>query len=208
MDAAVATGVFTLGGVVVGAALDWARRGMADRRAQAGRRDEHFAGLVDACTRLGVEARSWRTLDTPKSKMRQFWFGLMESEAQRSAVLAPNITAALTQWLAGGGAYGLRHMHPVAVADRIRSNLMPLLSEVFVLTVRLSMTGDDAIKLAADRLGQAAGGLVEHIDERDRDYAKREDEVQAAIGQLRRARDAAAAHWWRRRKLRKRGSPG
>lgn len=85
---------------------------------------------------------------------------------------------------------------------------MPLLSEVMVLTVHLSMTGDEGLKEACTRVGAAAGALLEHLDERDRDYAKREEEMQAAVGQLRRARDAAAAPWWRRRKMRRQVRPG
>lgn len=73
------------------------------------------------------------------------------------------------------------------------------------------MMGDPGLADGADRLGKAAGALIKHIDERDRAWAEREAEVQAAIGELRRARDAANARWWQRRKLRravKAGKPG
>ncbi len=66
------------------------------------------------------------------------------------------------------------------------------------------MTGDETIKAATVRVTDAAGSLLDHLDERPAAYAKREEEVRAAVGQLRRARDAAAARWWSRRKLRQR----
>ncbi len=42
--------------------------------------------------------------------------------------------------------------------------------------------------------------LVENLAVRECDYAKREAEVREALGQLRRARDAAAARRWYRRR--------
>jgi hypothetical protein len=165
----------------------------------AGERDELFAALCSACTRLLVEANTWRSLDTKRSKLRQLGFGLMEGEAHRSAVLAPSVPILLAQWVAAAAVHGLGHLSPVALAEGIRRNLMPLLAEVSVLTVRLSMIGDAGIKEATVRVSDAAGALLEHIDERDGDYRKRADELQAAIGQLRRARDAAAGGRFRRR---------
>ena len=47
------------------------------------------------------------------------------------------------QALTGAAAKGLRHLSPVALAEGLRQNLLPLLSEVFVLTVRLSLIGDE-----------------------------------------------------------------
>jgi hypothetical protein len=74
------------------------------------------------------------------------------------------------QALTGAAANGLRHLSPVALAEGLRQNLLPLLSEVFVLTVRLSLTGDEQIKEATVRISDAAGSLLEHADERDGDY--------------------------------------
>jgi hypothetical protein len=203
MDSAIVTGAFTLAGAVVGGLSTWFTARGADSRAAAKRRDDAFAALADVCVRLQVEARSWRALDTTKSKLRQLYFGLLQTEAVSPVATAPNVTAALTRWLAGGGAYGLKHLHPVEQADRLRQHLTPLLSEAVVLTVQMSMNGDQAVKDACERVGAAAAELVEHIgDEKPRDYAKREVELEAAVGQLRRARDAAAARWWRRRKMR------
>ena len=45
MDSAVTTGAFTLGGVIIGGTLDWARASIAARRAKAGQRDELIAAL-------------------------------------------------------------------------------------------------------------------------------------------------------------------
>jgi hypothetical protein len=70
---------------------------------------------------------------------------------------------------------------------------MPLLSAVTVISMRLSVAGDEGLKAACIRVNAAAVMLMEHLDERAGDYARREAEVAAAIGQLRRARAAAAA---------------
>jgi hypothetical protein len=69
--AAVVTGAFALGGVALGTTLNWLTARGVEHRAAAGRWDETLAALVDACVRLQVEARTWRMLDTPKSKLRQ-----------------------------------------------------------------------------------------------------------------------------------------
>jgi hypothetical protein len=107
---------------------------------------------------------------------------------------------ALAQWLGAAGGSGLRHLSPVAGAEAVRQTFLPLLSEIFALTVRLSMSGDEGIKKAVIRIGDAAGGVLAHVDEPRGRYATREKELQDALGQLRRARDAARTHWWRRRK--------
>jgi hypothetical protein len=85
--------------------------------------------------------------------------------------------------------------------------MWPLRSEISVMAVRLSMTGDEDIKAATIRLGDATGALIEHITEPDPEYRKRQEELRAAIGQLRRARDAADAPLWRRRRLRRKIRP-
>jgi hypothetical protein len=51
MDTAVVTGAFTLGGVVVGAAVEWLRSVGAARKAAAKERDDLFAALSAACAR-------------------------------------------------------------------------------------------------------------------------------------------------------------
>jgi hypothetical protein len=106
----------------------------------------------------------------------------------------------LVRWVGTGVAKRLQHQTPVALVESLRRSIMPLLSEIAVLGVRLSMTGDEAMKAATARLTDAAGALLEHIDERPAAFAKREEEMHAAIGQLRIARDAAVSPWWRRRK--------
>lgn len=65
MDTAVVAGAFALGGVVLGAGLNWFRSAAEARGAAAGKRDETFAALGAACIRLMVEARTWRSLDKP-----------------------------------------------------------------------------------------------------------------------------------------------
>jgi hypothetical protein len=210
MDSAVTTGAFALGGVVLGGSLDWVRASLASKRAEVGKRDELIAALDAACISLVSEARLWRTLDTSGSKFRQLAFGMLETglpelRASGAASLsASDFGYALVRWIGTGVAKRLQHQTPVALVDTLRRSVMPLLSEVAILGVRLSMTGDEGIKGAAVRVTDAAGALLEHLDERPGAYAKREEEVRAAIGQLRRARDAAAARWRRRRKLRRR----
>jgi hypothetical protein len=82
VDTAIVAGAFALGGVVLGGAMNWATGRGAARRAVAGQRDEAMAALADVCVRLRVEARTWRDLRTPKSKLQQLLFGVMESEAR------------------------------------------------------------------------------------------------------------------------------
>ena len=83
MDTAVATGAFTLAGVALGAALEWARSAIAARRSAAAERDELFATLGSAGTRLLMHALLIRDLNRPGSKFRQLLAGVMEGEAQR-----------------------------------------------------------------------------------------------------------------------------
>ena len=210
MDSAVTTGAFALGGVVLGGGLDWVRASLASKRAAVGQRDELIAALDAACISLMTETRSWRTLNTSSSKLHQLAFGMLEAglpELPVSGSAALSVTDfgyMLVRWMGMGVANRLQHQTPVALLDTLRSSIMPLLSEIAILGVRLSMSGDEAIKAATVRVTDAAGALLEHIDEESAAYAKRGEEVRAAVGQLRRARDAAAARWWSRRKLRQR----
>jgi hypothetical protein len=199
MDSAVVAGAFGLGGVALGAALNWLRTAAESRGSASGKRDETFEALGAACVRLLVEARTWRSLDKPASKARQALYGVLEGEARHPFKVSDDLVAVLRQVGASAVVYGLKHQMPVSVAQSIRSDLMPLLSEIAVLAIRLSMMGDEGLKDAADRITDATGALVENLAARNRDYAKQEAEVQAAIGQLRRARDAAAARRWYRR---------
>jgi hypothetical protein len=209
MDSAVTTGAFALGGVALGGCLDWMRASLASKRAEVGQRDELIAALDAACISLMSEARSWRTLDTSGSKLRQLAFGMMETglpelpASGSTSLSSSDFVYLLVRWMGMGAAKRLQHQTPVAIVDSLRRSVMPLLSEVAILGVRLSMTGDEAINAATLRVTNAAGALLEHIDERPAAYVKREEEVQAAIGQLRRARDAAAARWWHRRRRRR-----
>jgi hypothetical protein len=209
MDSAVTTGAFALGGVVLGGSLDWMRASLALKRAEVGRRDELIAALDAGCIGLMTETRAWRTLDTSGSRFRQLAFGMLEHglpelPASGSAPLSvTDFGYVMLRWIGMGAAKRLQYQTPVARVDTLRCSVMPLLSEIAILGVRLSMTTDEEIKAATVRVTNAAGGLLEHIDERSAAYAKREEELKAAIGQLRRARDAVAARWWRRRKLRR-----
>lgn len=202
MDTAVVAGAFALGGVVLGAGLNWLRSAAEARGAAAGKRDETFAALGAACIRLMVEARTWRSLDKPASKARQALYGVMESEARSPFKVGDDLIAVARQLGASAVVHGLRLQMPVNVAQSIRSELMPLMSEIALLAMRLSMAGDEGLKDAASRINDATGALVENLATRDRDFAKREAEIQDAIGQLRRARDAVASRQWYQRRHR------
>ena len=213
MNGEVITGAFALGGVVVGGGLDWIRATLAARRAAAGERDQLIAAIDSACIALMIEAQTWRNLEKPKPRLRQIGFGILEAgppdlPARGSPPLsAVDFTYRLIGWLGKAAAKGLPHEQPVALADKLRSTVMPLLTEISVLGVRLSMTGDENIKAATVRLSEAAGALLEYIAEPAARYLKRQVELRAAIGQLRRARDAADAPPWRRRQLRQKIRP-
>jgi hypothetical protein len=189
MDTAVVTGVFALGGVVVGGGLEWVRSSLAARRAAAGQRDELVVALDAAGISLMNEAQMLRSLETRGSRLRQMGFGLLETgpPSSPSPASVTDIAYSMVQWLGAGAAKGLRHTTPVAVAEDLRRTLWPLRSEIVVMGVRLSMAGDERIKDATIRVTAAAVALLEHIDERDRDYKKRGEELQSAMGQLRRA---------------------
>jgi len=213
MDSAVVTGAFALGGVVIGGGLDWVRASLAGRRAAARERDELIAAIDSACIALMTETLTWRALDTGKLKLRQLAFGMLEADLPELPAQGARKTSAvdfgyiLVRWLGRGAAKSLRHQTPVALTDTLRSTMWPLRSEISVMAVRLSMTSDEDIKAATIRLGDAAAALIEHIAEPDPEYRKRQEELRAAIGQLRRARDAADAPAWQRRRLRRKIRP-
>ncbi|SRR6266851_744504 len=146
MDTAVVAGAFALGGVALGAGLEWLRSVAVAHSAAAGERDETFAALTAASVRLLVEARTWRSLDKPASKTRQALYGVMESEARRPFAIGDDLVTVVRQLLASAVVHGLKHQMPVNVAASIRSELVPLLSEIAVLAIRLSMAGDAGLK--------------------------------------------------------------
>lgn len=216
MDSAVITGAFALGGVVVGGGLDWARASLAARQAAAAERDRLVAALDTACIGLMTEAVTWRALDAPGSKLRQLVFGLLGELPELPASASPAALSAtrsdagyaLMRWVGKATAGSLGHQTPVALTQSMRATLMPLRAEITTMAVRLSMLGDERIKDATLRISVAAGALLEHITEAEAHYTKHGEEMQAALGQLRRARDAAEAHWWRPRSMRRRIKAG
>lgn len=209
------TGAYALGGVLVGGALNWARDSVATRRSARRERDQLVAAIDSVCIKLIVEARVWRTLARPSSRLRQFAFGLLDEMpelAVPTSLSAPKASVSdigyfLVRWAGKAAAKSLPSEAPVAQAESLRTTLLPLLSEITVLCIRLSMTGDEAIKDASDRLGSAAAAVLDHIADPPSGFAECEEEVRAAIGQLRRARDAADARPWRRRTLSRRIAP-
>src|SRR5580658_8784017 len=97
MDTAVVTGAFTLGGVAVGAAVEWLRSAGAARKTAAKERDDLFAALSAACARLLIAARTWRSLNTTGAKLRQAAYGVMESEARRPFAIGDDAVAVARQ---------------------------------------------------------------------------------------------------------------
>ena len=69
------------------------------------------------------------------------------------------------------------------------------------MTTRLSMHGDAPLQIACQRIAGAAGSLLEHAIDKD-GPDEHEDEMKAALKQLRDARDLAATRWWRWRERR------
>jgi hypothetical protein len=173
MDSAVVTGAFTLGGVAFGAALEWLRSAVAARQAAARDRDDLFAALTAACAKLLVAARTWRSLNTVSAKLRQAMYGVMESEVRRPFAVGDDAVAVVRQLMAAAAANGLRHLWPVGVAETIRSDLVPLMSEIAVLAIRMSMTGDTEIKDASVKVSEAVGALAGNLVVKEKDYDER-----------------------------------
>jgi hypothetical protein len=196
----VVAGAFALGGVTLGAVLEWLRSAGAARRAAARERDDLVVAMGGACSRLMAAGRTWRNLNKAGSKLRQAAYGALESEARRPFAVGDDAMAVVRQLGASAVVNGLRYLFPVNVAETVRTELLPLLSEIAVLAIRLSMTRDEGLKEAAARISDATGALVEHTVAREREYVKREADIQAALGELRRARDVAASVRWRRRR--------
>jgi hypothetical protein len=88
-----------------------------------------------------------------------------------------------------------------------RERVRGLVSEVMLRTLRLSMVDDEAITDATGRVGDAIASLVRAYGEPGEVRAQRVEALSAALAEVRRARNAAAAPWWRRRRLRRAVSP-
>ena len=155
MASDVVTGAFALGGVALGGALDWLRGSIATRAATGSQRDELFAALGTACTKLMLQIRLVQQMALPKVSS-----GIM--------------------------------------ATQFRENLPPVLTEITVLSTKLSMSADGNLRSASRRVSSAAALLLEHgIDKGEQQ--EREDELKNALEQLRDARDLSASRWPGRR---------
>lgn len=159
MDTVVATGAFPLGGVLLGAGLNWLREVGLRRRAAGAQLDETFTALGAACLRLLTETNIIRHLGTRGVGARQFVYGLMESEARQPFSPKPgeDWVPEARRALAAAVVNGLRYTSPMYAIDSLRSNLLPIRSEIAVLAIRLSMSGDKRVKAATERLSDAAG---------------------------------------------------
>ena len=91
---------------------------------------------------------------------------------------------------------------PGSMSEQMRARLLPVLAEVTILSTRLSMHGDVPLREASQRIAGAAGSLLEHAFDKD-GHDEHEDEMKAALKQLRNARDLAAIGWWHWRELRR-----
>jgi hypothetical protein len=70
-----------------------------------------------------------------------------------------------------------------AYFEALEPRIRELVSQVMLLTVRLSMVDDEAIAAAAGRVMQAAPKVLAHFDESGEAYAQRVNELDAALGQ-------------------------
>jgi hypothetical protein len=123
--------------------------------------------------------------------------------------------ASLTAQLAAAE-HGLREAQPDmarahAVMGELRAGIReaaPLLHELMARLARLEMAGDETVRQAAARLMAATGELLGGIEAGTGIEAQRVSALRDEIIGLRRARDAAAAPWWKRRKMRRRVTGG
>ena len=105
----------------------------------------------------------------------------------------------LVRWLSRGAAKGIRHQTLVALTDKLRSTVMPIRSEIAVLAIRLSMTGDKNIQAATIRLSDAAGALLEDAAEPDPQYHERQEELRQNWATPPCSRRLRCSPWQRRR---------
>jgi hypothetical protein len=166
--------VGTLGGVAVGAGLDWARSARAERRAAAGRRDELYISWLEAATQLQVEVAGLRALLAAAEREMQ----KVPPDTARVKAMTGKVTA------------------------RIRE-IAPLMREFTLRAARLAMAGDEAVRQAAERLAATAAELLGDLAADIPVEASRTAGLLEAFDGLQRARDAAVAPWWKRRRLRR-----
>jgi hypothetical protein len=178
VDAAIAASMVavagTLGGVVIGAGLDWARSARAERRAAAGRRDELYISWLEAATQLQVEVAGLRALLAAAEREMQE----VPPDTARVKAITGKVTA------------GIRE-------------IAPLMREFMLRAARLAMAGDEAVRQAAERLAAAAGELLGDLAADSPVEVPRTAGLLEAVDGLQRARDAAVAPWWKRRRLRR-----
>ena len=124
MDAVVAASwvavAGTLGGVLVGGGMSWAREARAERRAEAGRRDELYISLMEAFLPLQVEIAGLRAL-----------LAAAEHELREVQPDTARVEAVLGELRAGIREAG------------------PLIRELMLRAARLAMAGDEAVRQAA-----------------------------------------------------------
>jgi hypothetical protein len=122
------------------------------------------------------------------------------SEMSYSPHSGPHVPSSCCGWLVQRMA--LPKLSPGSMAAQFRENLLPVLAEITVLTTKLSMSGDQGLRDASRRVSSAAALLLEHGFGKA-EQQPREDELKAALQQLRDARDLAATPWWNWRESRK-----
>ena len=82
----------------------------------------------------------------------------------------------------------------VYVRVGVGAKLLESERQIVANSARLSMNDSIPLKQAIRRVSDAVRDYIEHVDRGG--YQEREDELQAALTQLRNARDLAATQWW------------
>jgi hypothetical protein len=181
----------TLGGVAVGGVISGALAHIARRHHQSDQRDAQFTALAQASIRLLTEARLQRSLNSTTNKLRQGLYGTIESDAL-DVIGTTDLITALRRMGAGALVHGLKYLWPVEQAGEIRTNLLPILTDVVGDAANLSMDGDRYIQSACENIGSIGNKLLTLPAAEEPDYLALENAMGTALAELRAARDRAA----------------
>jgi hypothetical protein len=192
----------TLGGVAVGGVISGVLAHISRRHHQSDQRDAQFTALAQACIRLVTEARLQRSLNSTSNKLRQAIYGAIESDALDD-IGTTDLATFLPRIGAGAIVHGLRYLWPVEQAGQIRTDLLPMLTDVIGGAANLSMYGDRYMQSACENLGNIGNQLLMLPTAEEPDYLALEDAMGAALAELRAARDHSALSQWRHPRRRK-----
>lgn len=192
----------TLGGVAVGGVISGVLAHIMRRHHQSDQRDAQFTALAQASVRLVTEARLQRSLNSTNNKLRQALYGAIESDALDD-IGTTDLATFLPRIGAGAIVNGLRYLWPVEQAGGIRTNLLPMLTDVIGAAANLSMNGDKYIQSACENVGNIGNQLLTLPAAEEPDYLALERAFGTALAELRAARDYAALSRWRHPRRRK-----